>query len=145
MLERTITKIFNELIAIFVSAYEGDKKIAELLYDIRFHRCRIADRDHWKESRVYMHCGCAEMTICVSSSIDILSVENLQGLFAHEIGHIIHHQIPEILEDSLEKNEAATLTNLVDDELTADYLIERLFGYHVYYDNRKVQWLKLED
>ena len=108
-------------------------------------RCVVADRDHYRDQRVYAHTGHEDMTVCVSGSIDLLSVNNIKGILAHEIGHIIHLHAPEVvnqLEVGLSTNEEDTYLGVsIDQEIFADAIIYRLFDLHIFYDENKIQWI----
>lgn len=108
-----------------------DKEEYEFVYDIDIQRCKHAEVDHMRDSRVYAHTGCEPMMICVSSSIEMLSIENIVGIMLHEIGHIIH--LERYGEDGLEG----------DPEIIADSLIQD-FGIHIYYDRKKIQHVSFE-
>jgi len=140
MFSRDTQRTFNKLKSKLIDLYIGNKTDAEILIDITFRRCIKADRDHHRDPRIYMHVGCEDMIICVSSSIELLGQKNLQGLFLHEIGHTIHMELPDLLENVLDDEELVMIENMDDDEIVADYIIDRLFGIHIYYDDKKVQW-----
>lgn len=126
-----------------ITSYPGDKKVIEKIIDVNYARCKLADRDHWKSSRVYSHIGCEDLQICISSSIELLSTENLQGIFLHELGHIIHIQLPEIIENVMDDEEIDFINEADDDEVIADYVVDNLFQIHIYYDENKVQWAEI--
>lgn len=141
-MNKHVEKILEKLKQKMIDAYPRPDHLAEMLIDIRVRRCRLADRDHYKERRVYAHAGCEDMLICVSSSIELLDDENVRGIFAHEIGHIVAIQMPELIEEVCDDKEIVYMEDMDDDELVADYVTERLFGIRVFYSDNKVQWVK---
>ena len=143
MLPKDIYDLFESLKACLIKTYPGVKENAECLIDIGFKRCRIADRDHYKEYRVFMHTGCEPNTICVTSSIDMLDTDCLVGLFCHEIGHVICFQFPEMISECLSEKEQDLLEELDDDELRADHVMLLIFEIRIFYNARKIQWAKL--
>ena len=143
MREKAIEKVFEKIKSIMIDRYQGDSFLIEKIIDIDFRHCVKAERDHHRDLRIYMHIGCEDLTICTSSSINLLSLENLQGLFCHEIGHIIHTQLPDIFESIADNDEIEILNDIGDPEIIADCIIDRLFDIHIYYDHKKVQWTML--
>jgi len=105
---------------------------AEILYSIKIVRCSQADRDHRREERIHAHVGCMDRTICISNSIDLLDDCNITGLLLHEIGHLIH--LEELLDIEIPED-------IGDDEIIADMIIDNIFGIHIYYDKKKIQWV----
>ncbi len=142
MLERRkIDSLLSRVISTLIET-NNDKEI-ESLIDISWKMCRLADRDHYREPRIYMHTGHEDMTICVSSSIELLDKENLAGLFLHEIGHIIHHELPNMYLSLMDDDALEFVDGCDDHEIIAEFLIDELFGIHIYYDQNKVQWVSL--
>jgi len=132
--------LLSEIISTLMAHYPTDD--CELLIDVSWKLCRMADRDHYRDHRIYMHTGHEKMTICASSSIELLDEENLIGLFLHEIGHIIHHEIPSLYTGQLDEETIGYMED-GDDEVIADMIIQKLFGIHIYYDYNKVQWSEI--
>jgi len=128
-MNKRIEKILESIKEILVNIYKQED--AEILFDIKIKRCQIADHDYLQDQRVYAHVGCDEKTICVSSSINLLSDESVNGLILHEIGHLIH--LDELLCIEIPKE-------IDDEEIIADMIIDNIFGIHIYYDKNKVQW-----
>lgn len=146
MRQKTINNIFEQLKGHLIDKYNGPREIIEQIIDIDFERCRLADSDHYKHNRIYAHVGCEDLRICVTSSIELLDRENLQGIFVHEIGHLIHLNLTDILDhcESLSDEDVELLNNLDDEELIADQIVLTLFGIYIHYDSKKVQWVSLE-
>lgn len=140
-----IKRIFDDLVDFLIERYRGDREDIEGLVDTIIKRCVVADREHYKNSRVYAHTNHEEMTVCVSGSIDLLSINNIKGILVHEIGHIIHLNFPDLvnkMEVGLSTDEEDTYLGVsVDQEIFADAIIYRLFDIHIFYDERKVQWI----
>lgn len=128
-----LDKIYNSVLTSLISVYDGGREDLEFLFNVNIVRCVHAERDHMKERRVYSHVGCSKLTICVSSSIDLLPDENIKGILVHEIGHLIHINCPGTV-DGIE-----ILEDIDDDEIIADAIIDQVFGIHIYYDENKVQ------
>uniref|UniRef100_A0A6H1ZXL7 Peptidase n=1 Tax=viral metagenome TaxID=1070528 RepID=A0A6H1ZXL7_9ZZZZ len=128
-MNRKVENILESIKEALVDIYGVE---AEILYDIKVIRCSQADYDHWREGRIYAHVGCMDKTICVSSSIELLDDCNITGLLLHEIGHLIH------LEGLLD---IEIPDGINDDEIIADMIIDNIFGIHIYYDGKKVQWV----
>lgn len=138
-----IESLLEKLKSVMIDRYQGRQVAVELLIDIYYERCRRADHDHHKDHRIYMHVGCEDNRICTCSSITNLDDENLYGLFAHEIGHIIMTQFHQIYEEVLDENEIVGLYSSEDEEIMADEVIAVLFDLDIRYDENKVQWLRL--
>lgn len=51
--------------------------------------CPIANKDHRKSSRQYMHVFCTDGCVCCANAASKLPEKNLYGLFFHEFGHLI--------------------------------------------------------
>ena len=140
-----IRRIFDDLIDFLIERYRGDKEDIEVLIDTIVKRCVIADREHYKSRRSYAHTNHEPMTVCVSGSIDLLPINNIKGILVHEIGHIIHLNFPELVNDlevGLSTDEEDTYLGVsVDQEVFADAIIYRLYDLHIFYDENKVQWI----
>jgi len=137
-----IDVIFESLKEHLIENYPGTKNIAESLIDIQYKRCLIAEKEHYKDRRQFMHTGHEDMTICVSDSIEHLDIENIHGLFLHEIGHLIADQILAIYTDMMH-NRPSDIKELPDAELRADAIIENIWGISIKYDENKIQWAKI--
>jgi hypothetical protein len=147
--------INEQLKQILVESYKGLAEDAAPLFEIRIERCSTADHDHYKDPRVFAHTHHKEDVICVSSSIELLDDANIYGVLAHEYGHMIYDQFPELIFDAQEyPNEFEVEIDReygvqfvegveVDIEIFADWIVEKLFGLRIWYDQRKVQWLHL--
>jgi hypothetical protein len=93
------------------------------LKTVRVRRCVMADREHRKSWRQFMHVGHVHgtLTICYAKAADKLPWENIMGLLAHEIGHLAADEPGEKLADETAKN---------------------LFGWKILYDERNVEWMR---
>lgn len=138
-----INIIFENLKEYLIENYPGTSNISESLIDIQFKRCLLAEKEHYKDKRQYMHIGHDDMTICVSDSIEHLDIENIHGLFLHEIGHLIINQIRLIYTDMIHNRPIENIKEITDEELLADIIIENIWGIAIRYDKNKVQWAKL--
>lgn len=56
---------------------------------VRWSYCKEADDEHAESSRQYMHVLHYPGVICVAHAAHGLPRENLEGLFAHEFGHLL--------------------------------------------------------
>lgn len=149
----TVEKINEKVKKLLMEYYKGAPEDAEVLIDIQVKRCKVADHDHYKDPRCYAHTMHEPNIICVSSSMELLDDENIYGILAHEYGHIIHSQFPELIsgaenypgEFEIEVDEDLEFQYVggreVDHEIFADFLIEKLFGLRIWYDQKKVQWM----
>jgi hypothetical protein len=105
--------------------------------------CKLADEDHAKDDRVYAHVGCESGMICISAAMaqdfsgGKLSVHNVKGILLHEIGHILHKKYHKHMLDLLEPTE--------DPEVCADSTIYTIFKIRIFYDQKKIQWVDLEN
>jgi len=134
-MNKKIRNILQKAKVRLMNLYDGDSSDLEFLFDTDIQRCKHAEIDHMKERRVYAHVGCERMMICVSSSIDLIPDENILGIIIHEIGHLIHLENPDIVSGM------SILEDISDDEIIADFIIDQLFGIHIFYDDKKIQWV----
>jgi hypothetical protein len=136
-------RVFDRCISVLskIAARDNNKYLIEILQNITIDRCVLADSDHHRDERVYMHMNCERrnqpMHICFCSSCEHLHERNLFALFCHEIGHLFSLEknlLPEIILDS------CTINGIITDiEVIADYAIEQIFGVRIFYDENKIQ------
>jgi hypothetical protein len=139
-------RVFDHCISILsnIAAKDNDKRLINFLQDITIDRCVLADSDHHKDDRIYMHMNCdrrkEEMHICFSSSCEHLPKKNLFALFVHEIGHLLSLEHPELIDLPEIKIDNMSINGIIcDEEIIADYAVEQVFGIRIFYDENKVQ------
>ena len=109
-----VRKVFNEIKKIVC---ENDN-----IYDYEtlcLRHCKLADKDHKKSKRQYMHVFCSNYyndPICYAEAVNNLPLKHIRGLIWHEIGHII-------ADDEMLKST----------EKQADRMIKKYFGIEIKY------------
>lgn len=152
---KLVQKLNKQLQQAMIKSYRGLQEDALVLKEIRVEHCRKADHDHYKDERVYAHTRHKDGVICVSSSLELLDDANILGVLAHEYGHIIHEEMPDLISGAEEwpgelefeidlEYEVQFVGGVeVDHEIFADWIVEKSFGMRIWYDHRKIQWLHL--
>ena len=144
MLDEKLKKLTKFMVFRSDEYFIGMNKIKNVLKSIKIQHCKIADKDHEDEFRVFAHVGCKKDTICVSKYIQSLDDCNIYGILAHEIGHIIDLQHEDVARYVLNYNDYNyDGMKGFGDEVMADFMIDALFDLHIYYDEDKIQTLAI--
>ena len=88
------------------------------LGEVEVSRCPIADREHRKSPRQFMHVGHHPQVICYARAVGSLPEHHVRGLIAHELGHLVAERL-----GWTQRNE----------EYAANIAAERILGVKVVY------------
>lgn len=119
-------RLYEALYRVLHKIRQTDPSVHKEWRDVAPRFCSIAHADHLLRERRYMHVYCPEVGgsdewICVAPAAVDLPIDNLHGLFAHELGHLI----------SGDRRQSVANDTMLR------------FGIRIEYDEMDVQWARL--
>lgn len=111
------------------------KKLPWLLgAKLRF--CFVADKDHRKKWRQFMHSNERKMTVCVAEAAEVeLTDKELVGMFAHELGHLVGSELK--FPEHMKPQRGSATPKAV--QVEADWIAKNVLGFKIRYNRRTLQ------
>ena len=106
---------------------------------VKFAFCPLADRHHAKKWRQFAHTNHRVYTVCFARAAEVeLLDEEILGLVAHEIGHIVGKRL-RYPEHSRPGTGKSTPKRIQDE---ADRIAKEVLGFDIRYNKRTLQELR---
>jgi len=107
---------------------------------VRIRRCPVADRDHARVWRLFMHSNHHPLTVChaAAASAELTDLE-IQGMIGHELGHVVGEEAG-FPEHARPQRGAGTPPRV---QAEADWIARKILGIPIGYNARTLEELRL--